>query len=159
MTTRHNLYYIIMSFARFNLFALSYTFLLTRFPARASPLFKLRFLEIIGIAFFWTWFTLLLKAIPGGWNRAMFVFVSFAVTSPLHVQVSPPEAKIQFGTRILNGFIDRSFPLLTTCLRDLRHRAPYRTSRIIHASSTQNYDGHFLSSLLGFPPWRTQLPS
>jgi delta8-fatty-acid desaturase len=84
---RHNLYYIIMCFARFNLFVLSYTFMLSSFPARESPLFKLRMLEIVGIAFFWTWFGALLRGIDGTGNTVLFLLVSFAVTSPLHVQV------------------------------------------------------------------------
>ena len=78
-----------MCFARANLFVLSYTFMLKSFPARESPLFKLRIAEILGIAFFWTWFGALLRAIPGTGNTLLYLLVSFAVTSPLHVQVSP----------------------------------------------------------------------
>ncbi|SGY76268.1 BQ5605_C005g03479 [Microbotryum silenes-dioicae] len=84
---RHKLYYIIMCFARANLFVLSYTFMLTKWPSRTSPLFKLRLLEIVGIAFFWTWFGALLCHLPSNSARILFVLVSFAVTSPLHVQI------------------------------------------------------------------------
>ncbi|KAM0754728.1 fatty acid/sphingolipid desaturase [Meredithblackwellia eburnea MCA 4105] len=84
---QHNLYYIIMCFARFNLLALSYGFLITKTPARSSPLYNFRLVEMFGCCFFWTWFGLLLKAIPGSGNRIMFLLVSFAVTSPLHVQI------------------------------------------------------------------------
>lgn len=62
--------------------------MLTKWPARASPLYNLRLLEFVGIAFFWTWFSLLIKGIPGTGTKIMFILVSFAVTSPLHVQVS-----------------------------------------------------------------------
>lgn len=79
-----------MSFARFNLFALSYGFLLSRWPARKSPLFKLRLLELAGIASFWTWFGgRVLGGIPSKRLRLLYLVVSFAVTSPLHVQVRP----------------------------------------------------------------------
>lgn len=76
-----------MCFARANLFVLSYIFLIKSFPDRKSPLFKLRVLEIIGIAFFWTWFVAVLRGIDGVGTRVMYLLVSFAVTSPLHVQV------------------------------------------------------------------------
>lgn len=88
-TSRHNLYYIIMCFARFNLFANSYSFMLNKWPARASPLFNLRLAEFVGIAFFWSWFGLVVKGVEGTGNKVLFVLVSFAVTSPLHVQVRP----------------------------------------------------------------------
>lgn len=77
-----------MCFARFNLFANSYIFMLTKWPARASPLFKLRLLEFAGIIGFWTWFGLVVRGVEGIGSKIAFVLVSFAVTSPLHVQVS-----------------------------------------------------------------------
>ncbi|GAA6021865.1 hypothetical protein JCM11491_001551 [Sporobolomyces phaffii] len=84
---QHRLYYIVMCFARFNLFALSYTFVLTNWPARRSPLFKLRMLELIGISMFWIWFSKVLMAIDTVPHRFLYLLVSFAVTSPLHVQI------------------------------------------------------------------------
>ncbi|KAK4698818.1 hypothetical protein P7C70_g7452, partial [Phenoliferia sp. Uapishka_3] len=84
---QHTLYYPIMCLARFNLLALSYTFLITKVPARSSPLYNFRLLEIFGITCFWTWMGAILKAIPGSGTRIMFLMVSFAVTSPLHVQI------------------------------------------------------------------------
>ena len=79
-----------MCVARFNLLAQSYGFLLTKIPSRSSPLYNFRLLEIFGITCFWTWFGLVLKGIPTSGNRFMFLLVSFAVTSPLHVQVRSP---------------------------------------------------------------------
>ena len=87
LSLRHKLYYLIMCFARANLFVLSYTFMLKSFPDRKSPLFRLRLMEIVGIAFFWTWFGAVLRAIPGTGTRILYLLISFAVTSPLHVQV------------------------------------------------------------------------
>lgn len=78
-----------MCVARFNLLALSYGFLVTKVPARSSPLYNFRLFEMFGITCFWSWMALVLNAIPGAWTRVMFMVVSFAVTSPLHVQVRP----------------------------------------------------------------------
>ncbi|KAK4052747.1 hypothetical protein OIV83_002034 [Microbotryomycetes sp. JL201] len=84
---QHKLYYLIMCFARFNLFALSYAFLVRSLPDSRSPLFKLRLAEFVGIAVFWSWFAAVLRGIDGTGNRIMYLLVSFAVTSPLHVQI------------------------------------------------------------------------
>lgn len=85
---QHNLYYVIMAVARFNLFAMSYIFLLKSFPTRGSPMWKLRFLELLGIVCFWAWFGgIVIRGIEETGNKIMFVLVSFAVTSPLHVQI------------------------------------------------------------------------
>lgn len=87
---RHKLYYLVMCFARFNLFALSYAFVLTNWPARRSPLFKLRILELAGLVVFWLWFGgVVLRGIDTPGHRWLYLIVSFAVTSPLHVQVRP----------------------------------------------------------------------
>lgn len=77
-----------MLFARFNLFANSYSFMLRSMPAKTSPLYSLRMMEFVGIALFWSWFGAVVKGVEGG-NRIGFVLLSFAVTSPLHVQVRP----------------------------------------------------------------------
>ncbi|BGO95081.1 hypothetical protein NBRC10512_006364 [Rhodotorula toruloides] len=85
---QHKLYYLVMCFARFNLFALSYAFVLTNWPARRSPLFKLRILELVGLVCFWAWFGgVVLRGIDSAAHRWLYLVVSFAVTSPLHVQI------------------------------------------------------------------------
>ncbi|GAA5968635.1 hypothetical protein JCM11641_007707 [Rhodosporidiobolus odoratus] len=85
---QHKLYYLIMVFARFNLFALSYGFLATKWPARGSPLFTMRIFELVGIAFFYTWFVGgVLRGIEQPLHRSLYIIVSCAVTSPLHVQI------------------------------------------------------------------------
>lgn len=81
---RHKLYYIVMSLARFNLFAESYMYLLFRAPSGFY-----RNLELTGVAFFWLWFGKgVLANIPTWGTRIGFVVLCFMVTSPLHVQVS-----------------------------------------------------------------------
>jgi len=89
-----------MCFARFNLFALSYTFVLTNWPARKSPLFKLRIMELVGISAFWFWFSKVLLAIDTVPHRFLYLLVSFAVTSPLHVQVSFPSLSSNYDLRL-----------------------------------------------------------
>jgi len=78
---QHRLYYFIMMFARFNLLFNSCLYLATRKKQ------KMRNLEIGGIIFFWLYFGTLLSLLPSNPIRVMFLFVSFAVTSPLHVQI------------------------------------------------------------------------
>ncbi|GAA5853235.1 hypothetical protein JCM8547_000251 [Rhodosporidiobolus lusitaniae] len=85
---QHKLYYLIMCFARFNLGVQSYLFLSKKWPGRRSPLFTLRQLEIVGIAVFYAWFVYgIVGSIPSKGMRWVYVLVSFAVTSPLHVQI------------------------------------------------------------------------
>ncbi|GAA5907454.1 hypothetical protein JCM6882_003866 [Rhodosporidiobolus microsporus] len=85
---QHKLWYPIMALARLNLFALSYGFLARNWPGRRSPLFKLRLYEIACIAVFYVWFGGgVLRAIERPMHRWVYLVVSFAVTSPLHVQI------------------------------------------------------------------------
>ena len=46
--------------------------------------------ELAGLAFFWTWFSMLLKGLPNSKTRVMYLLVSHIVTSPVHVQVGSP---------------------------------------------------------------------
>lgn len=87
---QHRLFYVVMAFARFNLYRLSYTFL---FNQRNDKV-KARggrwkwWAEVISIALFWTWYTAVLRG-TGSWTNALLYFViSHVVPSPLHVQVS-----------------------------------------------------------------------
>lgn len=87
---QHQLYYIVMSFARFNLYANSYGFLYKRaFEGKKARGGKWTFyLEVFAIALFWTWFSALLIHI-GDWKKALgYILISHVVPSPLHVQVS-----------------------------------------------------------------------
>jgi sphingolipid 8-(E)-desaturase len=80
---QHKLYYIVMSLARFNLYANSYTFLALK--ARRDWTF---FLELFGLVVFWTWYSLVLRG-TGSWATAIgYLLVSHMVASPLHIQVS-----------------------------------------------------------------------
>jgi sphingolipid 8-(E)-desaturase len=91
---QHKLFYIVMAFGRFNLYANSYSFLARKAfdTKRARGGNWAWTLEIAGIVFFWYWFGSVLIGC-GSWSRALtYLIVSHVVTSPLHVQVraSPP---------------------------------------------------------------------
>ncbi|KAH9822329.1 fatty acid desaturase-domain-containing protein [Melampsora americana] len=79
---QHKLYYLVMMFARFNLFFNSYLFL-----ANSKKQNKFRNLELCAIIGFWTYFGTLIYLLPTYPIRLMYILVSFAVTSPLHVQI------------------------------------------------------------------------
>lgn len=83
------LYYIIMAFARFNLYGNSYSFLYKRaFDDKKAKGGKWTFyVEVIAVMMFWTWYGCLLYN-TGSWHAALGYFlVSHIVPSPLHVQV------------------------------------------------------------------------
>ncbi|KAF2005918.1 fatty acid/sphingolipid desaturase [Amniculicola lignicola CBS 123094] len=84
------LYYIILCFGRFNLYRLSWVYLLTGQGPRKGPAWWHRYFEIVGQIFFWTWFGygVIYKSIDGGWNRFIFIMISHVITMPLHVQIT-----------------------------------------------------------------------
>jgi delta8-fatty-acid desaturase len=92
ISIQHNVFYLIMAFGRFKLYADSYRFLLHKaFDTKwaeggwwAWPL------ELLGIVVFWCWFGQVLVGC-GSWKMALiYLLVSHIVTGPLHVQVRPP---------------------------------------------------------------------
>jgi delta8-fatty-acid desaturase len=89
ISMQHHLYYIVMSLARFNLYANSYGFLAKRFSHPKKG--KLWWLEVGGIVFFWTWLIRVLVGVhrqTGSWGMAVeYILVSHIVASPLHVQI------------------------------------------------------------------------
>ncbi|KIM48265.1 hypothetical protein M413DRAFT_62041 [Hebeloma cylindrosporum] len=89
LSVQHKLFYIIMAFARFNLYVNSYTFLYQKsFDTKRARGGNWAWrLEIIGLLFFWTWFGRVLYGC-GSWQMALaYLLVSHAVTSPLHIQI------------------------------------------------------------------------
>ncbi|KAG8391890.1 hypothetical protein BUALT_Bualt01G0234000 [Buddleja alternifolia] len=77
---QHLTYYPVMIVARFNLYL--QTFLLL-FSNRKVPD---RFLNIVGVLVFWTWFPLLVSYLPNWPERILFVLSSFTVTALQHIQ-------------------------------------------------------------------------
>ncbi|KAI9779673.1 MAG: hypothetical protein M1816_003436 [Peltula sp. TS41687] len=84
------LYYPILAFGRFNLYALSWSYLLMGQGPRKGPARWHRWFEISGHIFFWAWFGygILYCAIPSLWQRVLFVLTSHMMTTPLHVQIT-----------------------------------------------------------------------
>ena len=84
------LYYPILTLGRFNLYRLSWEYLLLGLGPRKGPAWWHRWLEIVGQAFFWTWFGygIVYKSIPTASGRLAFVLISHMITAPTHVQIT-----------------------------------------------------------------------
>ncbi|EAW11571.1 fatty acid desaturase [Aspergillus clavatus NRRL 1] len=87
---QHYLYYIILLFGRFNLYRLSWVYLLGGQAPKKGPAWWHRWLELGGQVFFWYWFgyAVLYRSIPDWGNRIAFLLVSHMVTAPLHLQIT-----------------------------------------------------------------------
>ncbi|XWW99925.1 hypothetical protein V2A60_007939 [Cordyceps javanica] len=82
-------YYPFLALGRFNLYVLSWQFLLSgRSPKKGISAWH-RWVELVGHVFFWYWFGYLMvyKSIPDAWSRFTFVMISHIASSPLHVQI------------------------------------------------------------------------
>lgn len=82
-------YYPLLALGRFNLYRLSWDYLLMRRGPMKGPAVRLRWLEIVGQVFFWWWFgyVLVYKTLPDNWSRFCFVMSSHLAASPLHLQI------------------------------------------------------------------------
>ncbi|GLI75481.1 hypothetical protein PoHVEF18_003735 [Penicillium ochrochloron] len=87
---QHYSYYPIMALARFNLYRLSWEYLLKRQAPKKGPARWHVWLEYGGQLFFWYWYCYLVvyKTIPDWSSRLTFIMVSHIVSSPLHVQIT-----------------------------------------------------------------------
>ncbi|KAJ5918118.1 hypothetical protein N7454_010493 [Penicillium verhagenii] len=83
-------YYPIMALARFNLYRLSWEYLLKMQAPRKGPAWWHIWLEFAGQAFFWYWFVygVMYKTIPDWNSRLIYLMISHIVPSPLHVQIT-----------------------------------------------------------------------
>ncbi|GAB1735740.1 hypothetical protein NU219Hw_g4301t1 [Hortaea werneckii] len=87
---QHLMYYPILTFGRFNLYVLSWTYIFGLQGPRKGPAWWHRYLEIAGQLFFWYWYAYLTvyQSIPSGWSRFGFVMISNMVAMPVHVQIT-----------------------------------------------------------------------
>ncbi|GME70341.1 unnamed protein product [Ambrosiozyma monospora] len=86
---QHHLYYPILCFGRFNLYRLSWEYVLKGQGPRHGKAAWLRYFEFAGLSFFaWWYFYLLVGSIPTGWDRFVFIMVSHVVTMIVHVQIT-----------------------------------------------------------------------
>ena len=105
---QHYLYYPLLLFGRFNLYRLSWEFLILGQGPRKGPARWHRWMEITGQVFFWYWFGYLVmyKSIPTAGSRWAFLLVSHMVTAPLHVQITLSH----FAMSTADLGINESFP-------------------------------------------------
>ena len=84
------LYYPVLLFGRFNLYFLSFQYLILGLGPRKGPAAWHRYFEISGLVFFWYWFGygLLYQGLSTNWDRFCYVMISHMVTMPLHVQIT-----------------------------------------------------------------------
>lgn len=87
---QHYLYYPILAFGRFNLYVLSWQYIFLGQGSRKGPAWWHRYLEMAGQLFFWSWFGygVLYKSIPTPGLRIAYLFISHAITMPVHVQIT-----------------------------------------------------------------------
>ncbi|CAD6569426.1 MAG: hypothetical protein ASARMPREDX12_002437 [Alectoria sarmentosa] len=87
---QHYLYYPILLFGRFNLYRLSWEYLIVGQGPKKGSAWWHRWLEIAGQVFFWYWFgyKVVCQSIPTAAGRFAFVMVSHMITAPLHVQIT-----------------------------------------------------------------------
>jgi delta8-fatty-acid desaturase len=102
------LYYPILCFGRFNLYRLSWEYLLTGQAPKKGPSWWHSWLEIVGNVFFWSWFGygILYRSIPNAFDRILFLMVSHMVTMPVHVQITLSH----FAMSTSDLGVDESFP-------------------------------------------------
>ncbi|KAG8529381.1 uncharacterized protein KY384_006017 [Bacidia gigantensis] len=105
---QHLLYYPILLLGRFNLYRLSWEFLIQGQGPRKGPARWHRWFEIAGHVFFWFWFgyLVLYKAIPTTGGRISFLLISHMITGPLHVQITLSH----FAMSTADHGVDESFP-------------------------------------------------
>lgn len=87
---QHQLFYVIMMFGRFNLYANSYGFLVKQLLYGTRKAKGGRWsiaAEIFGCLFFWCWYGYVLRGC-GTWQKAaIYLVISHIVTSPVHIQI------------------------------------------------------------------------
>jgi sphingolipid 8-(E)-desaturase len=84
------LYYVVMLFGRFNLYRLTWLYILLRQAPRKGPAWWHYWLEVVGQLFFWSWFGygVLYRSMPDGWHAFCYLMVSHMVTAPVHLQIT-----------------------------------------------------------------------
>jgi sphingolipid 8-(E)-desaturase len=105
---QHYLYYPILTLGRFNLYRLSWEYLLLGLGPKKGPAWWHRWFEIAGQIFFWSWFGygIVYKSIPTMGGRILFIMVSHMITGPLHLQITLSH----FAMSTSDLGVDESFP-------------------------------------------------
>ena len=83
------LYYPLLTFGRFNLYVLSWAYLLGGQAPCKGPSWWHWYLELAGQVFYWIWYGYgVLGSIPTIRGRILFFLISHMVVAPLHVQLT-----------------------------------------------------------------------
>ena len=82
------LYYVIMAFARCNLYIQSYLLLLQPDKEVRKRVKTHRYIEVVGLVLFAMWFGSLVSILPDIWHRCIFVLISHCLAGVLHVQIT-----------------------------------------------------------------------
>jgi delta8-fatty-acid desaturase len=84
------LYYVILSFGRFNLYRLSWQHILLGEGPRHGSAAWFRYFELCGLTFFnyWYFYLIVYKSIDNNFDRFVYVMVSHIVTMIVHVQIT-----------------------------------------------------------------------
>lgn len=90
LRAQHFLYYPILCFGRFNLYRLSWQYLILGEGPRKGKAAFLRYFEIVGLATFayWYFYILCTKQLHSAGQRWLYIMVSHIVTMPVHVQIT-----------------------------------------------------------------------
>ncbi|KAK9467539.1 fatty acid desaturase-domain-containing protein [Lipomyces arxii] len=90
ITVQNWTYYPILCFGRFNLYRLSWEYLIRGQGPRYGSAAWLRYFEFVGMLVFWYWFgyKLVFQRLPSAGVRIVYVLISHVVTMPLHVQIT-----------------------------------------------------------------------
>lgn len=83
-------YYFILLFGRFNLYRLSWEYLIKGQGPRKGKSAWFRYLEIVGLLTWVYWFGYLIvyRNIQDPWSRVMYVLISHFCTMPVHAQIT-----------------------------------------------------------------------
>ena len=86
---QHYLYYPLLCFGRFNLYRLSWEYLLGGQAPSKGPAWWHRYVEILGQLTFWTWFGygILYRSLPTRGDVLLYTLVSHLVAAPVHLQI------------------------------------------------------------------------
>ncbi|TBU63846.1 fatty acid/sphingolipid desaturase [Dichomitus squalens] len=89
ISLQHKLFYVVLSLARFNLYALSYGYLFkTAFePKKARGGRWWWWAEVFALGLFFTWYGAVLKGCGSWKNILVYLLVSHIAASPVHVQI------------------------------------------------------------------------
>lgn len=86
---QHYLYYPILCFGRFNLYRLSWEYLLKGQSPKHGKAAWFRYFELLGLSFFTYWFFyLMVGSLPTKWDKFQYIIVSHVTTMIVHVQIT-----------------------------------------------------------------------